>query len=261
MSERVRIGKALAAAGVASRRASDALVAAGRVTVNDRPAALGETVDPAVDRLAVDGRVVERPARRVYLLAAKPAGVTSTVSDRHAARTVIELVPAGLRAQARRLYPVGRLDRDSEGLLLLTNDGDWAQRLLHPSHAVEREYAIGLARPLSADQRARLLGGVELDEGIARLAALAPATAADRRRLSRLIGAAAGPLVWYRATLRQGWKRQLRRMFAAVGQPVQRLVRLRFGSLRLGDLALGEVRPLTGAERRQLDALGGRRRG
>ena len=253
---RVRIHKALADAGVASRRRAEQLVAAGRVTVDGSPARIGQLVDPAGQVIAVDGKAVgDQQRQRVYLVMAKPAGVTSTVRDRHAARTVLDLIPADLRRHAKRLYPVGRLDRDSEGLLLLTNDGAWAQRMLHPSHGVEREYAVGVQRALDEEQRRALESGIDLDEGRATIAHLAPATAADLRRLTTLIGRGARLLVWYRATLRQGMKRQLRRMFAAVGMPVRRLVRLRFGTLRLTDMALGDVRPLTADERRRLHAL------
>ena len=255
MSERVRIHKALADAGVASRRAAERLVIAGRVTINGQRAEVGQAVDPARDALAVDGKSVATPERRLYLVLAKPAGVTSTVSDRHAARTVVDLVPAALRSKAQRLFPVGRLDRESEGLLLLTNDGAWAQGMLHPSHGVEREYAIGLDRPLDDDERSVLEAGVDLEEGRATLTNLRPATAADVRQLGTLIGSPARELSWYHATLRQGMKRQLRRMFSAAGVPVRRLVRVRFGTLRLTGMALGEARELSATERRQLGAL------
>jgi 23S rRNA pseudouridine2605 synthase len=248
MPEPVRVQKALADAGIASRRAADALVAAGRVTVNGEVAQPGQRVDPASDALAVDGRPVMPARRRTYLALHKPPGVTSTVSDRHAEQTVLDLVPAELRGV--RLYPVGRLDKDSEGLILLTDDGDWAQHLLHPRYGVEREYAIGLRRPLDAAQSERLSTGIELEEGPARLVSLRQAT---RLEATRLDGGQA-PLAWYHGVLTQGWKRQLRRMFAAVGAPVARLVRVRIGTLRLGDLASGAVRPLTGPERDRLAA-------
>ena len=252
----VRIQKALADAGIASRRKAEEMVAGGRITVNGLPATTGQPVDPAIDRITVDGRDISRDRQeRLYIVMAKPAGVTSTVSDRHARMTVLELVPPSMRGEALRLYPVGRLDRDSDGLLLLTNDGAWAQRMLHPSHGIEREYAIGIGRPLDDEQRRHLEAGIRFDEGIATLAHLANATSADVRQLGRLIGREASELVWYRATLRQGMKRQLRRMFGAVGVPVHRLVRLRFGTVRLSGMSIGDVRPLTTAERRQLDAL------
>lgn len=234
------------------------MVAAGRIGVNGSIATIGQVVDPGVDQLTVDGRRVgEQKEQRVYLAMAKPAGATSTVSDPHAGHTVVDLVPAELRRGASRLYPVGRLDRDSEGLLLLTNDGPWAQRMLHPSHGIEREYAVGLDRPLDDEQWRGLEDGVKFEEGMASIAHLAEATRADVRMLSTLIGSDATNLLWYRATLRQGMKRQLRRMFSVIRAPVRRLVRLRFGTIRLTDMAIGDVRPLTAGERRQLESLAG----
>jgi 23S rRNA pseudouridine2605 synthase len=252
MADGTRIQKALADAGVASRRGADALVAAGRVSVNGRPAVTGQRVDPAVDALAVDGRPIVPAGRRTYLVMHKPAGVTSTVSDRHAERTVLDLVPPELRGAAR-LYPVGRLDKDSEGLILLTDDGDWTQGLLHPRHGVEREYAVALRSPLDELQAEALLGGIELDEGRARLVSLRAATRVESARLEPTDER--GRSTWYRAILRQGWKRQLRRMFAAVGAPVDRLVRVRIGTLRLGDMPPGTVRALSATEREHLTAV------
>jgi len=253
---RVRIQKALADAGVASRRKSEEMVADGRVQVNGAVATIGQQVDPSKDALMVDGRAIgQQREERLYLVMAKPYGTTSTVSDPHARQTVLDLVPAALRHGASRLYPVGRLDRESEGLLLLTNDGSWAQRMLHPSHGIEREYAVGLDHPLDDEQRRHLESGIRFDEGMATLAHLAPATNADMRQLVELLGADAKDLIWYRATLRQGLKRQLRRMFGAVEAPVRRLVRLRFGTVRLSGMTIGDVRALTATQRRQLDSL------
>lgn len=248
-----RIAKVLAAAGIASRRAADELVAAGRVTVDGRLAVLGEKVDPVSAVVAVDGRPIAAAApAAVHLAVHKPAGVTSTVADRHASATVLDLVPAGLVARGARLYPVGRLDRDSEGLLLLTNDGTWTHRVLHPRHGVEREYAVALAAPLDAGQRAALAAGVPLEEGTARLVSLRAATRTETARLAALVAPAPAPgLAWYRVVLAHGWKRQVRRMLAAVGAPVQRLVRVRVGTLRL-DLPAGRARLLTAAEVRRL---------
>ena len=249
----VRIQKVLADAGVASRRASDLLVAQGRVSVNGEPAVAGQRVDPGADRIEVDGRTISQaPIPRVYLAMAKPAGVTSTVRDSHADRTVVELVPADLRG-AGRIYPVGRLDRDSEGLLLLTSDGDWAQGVLHPKHELEREYAIGLRDELNERQAAALMAGIELDEGLATLEGLRPQRPQETRQMEHQMGR--GPtLAWYRAVLRQGWRRQLRRMFAAVEAPVERLIRVRIGPLRLDGMQAGDVRPLTRRERHQLES-------
>lgn len=254
--QRVRIQKALADAGVASRRRAEQMVAAGRVMVNGVAATIGQQVDPRLDTVAVDGRTLPTGReRRIYLVLAKPQGVTSTVSDPHARRTVIDMVPAQLRADARRLYPVGRLDRDSEGLLLITNDGDWAQRMLHPSHGIERDYLVGVDLPVTAQAARQLEQGVRFEEGWATIARLSPATNAELRQLATLVGSDATRLSWYRVTLRQGMKRQIRRMFSAVGVPVRRLIRFRFGTLRLAGMSLGDVRPLTSAERRDLDGL------
>jgi 23S rRNA pseudouridine2605 synthase len=221
------------------------------VTVNGEPAVTGQRVDPAVDALAVDGRPIVPARRRTYLVMNKPAGVTSTVSDRHAERTVIDLLPADVKRSGARLYPVGRLDKDSEGLILLTDDGEWAQHILHPRYGVEREYAVGLRRRLDDRQAQALSDGIEMDEGRATLTALRLATRTETARLEQPRDGDAG-LVWYRAVLTQGWKRQLRRMFASLGVPVERLVRVRIATLRLDDMAPGSVRPMGAAERDRL---------
>jgi 23S rRNA pseudouridine2605 synthase len=248
-----RISKVLAAAGVASRRGADELITAGRVRVDGRVAVLGERVDPVEQRVEVDGEpITVSDARPIYLAVHKPMGVTSTVRDRHAESTVVELVPPDL-ARGARLYPVGRLDQDSEGLILLTNDGDWAERVLHPRYGVEREYAVGLARPLTRDQAEALETGVELAEGVATLTGLRGQTNTEDRRLADILEPTPDPrLTWIRVTIHQGWKRQLRRMFGEVGAPVRRLVRVRIGTLRLEDMGAGDVRRLTATEVRRL---------
>ncbi len=187
-------------------------------------------------------------------------GVTSTTRDRHADRTVLDLVPTALVPDGTRLYPVGRLDLDSEGMLLLTNDGPWADRILHPRHGVEREYALGLERALDADQIDLLRAGIQLDEGMATLINLRQMTNVEVARLVELLRPAPPELHWYRATLTQGWKRQLRRMFGAVGAPVQRLVRVRIGPVRIDGLRSGSIRALKAPEIRNLGAGGGRSR-
>jgi 23S rRNA pseudouridine2605 synthase len=248
-----RISKVLAAAGVASRRGADELVTAGRVRVDGRLAVLGERVDPATQQIEVDRiAIATETGRPIYLVLHKPAGVTSTVRDRHAATTVVDLVPPEL-ARGARLYPVGRLDQDSEGLILLTNDGDWAEHVLHPRYGVEREYAVALSRMLNRDQAEALEGGVELAEGVATLSGLRAQTRTEDHRLDDLLEPQPDArLVWVRCTIHQGWKRQLRRMFAGVGAPVRRLVRVRIGTLRLDQLATGDVRVLTAAEVRRI---------
>jgi len=241
-----RIQKVLAAAGVASRRAAETLVSEGRVRVDGKRAEIGQKVDPTVSTIEVDGKVVGIGAARAYVAMHKPAGVTSTTRDRHAETTVLDLVPTALVPDGTRLYPVGRLDQDSEGLLLLTNDGEWADRVLHPRFGVEREYAVALAGPLSGEQIRELNAGIRLDEGRARLAGpLRLATRVETAQVAGTIDPRPDPdLAWYHATLTQGWKRQLRRMFGAVGAPIERLVRIRIGGVRLGNLRSGATRPL-----------------
>ncbi len=242
---RERIQKAIASAGIASRRGGEELVRAGRVTVDGRPAIIGEQVDPAMQRVEVDGNPLPAVVGpRSYWALNKPAGVVSTVKDRHADRTVMELLPAEARKTAR-LYPVGRLDEESEGLLLFTDDGTWADLLLHPRYGVEREYMVGLDRSLSKQQKAALRSGIELEEGVARLDHLDDLTPAQVRNLSLLLEPPYPELRWYRVVLAQGWKRQIRRMFDAVGMPVRRLVRMRVGTLKLTEMKAGEARRLT----------------
>jgi 23S rRNA pseudouridine2605 synthase len=228
----VRLGKFLAHAGVASRRAAERLVADGRVTVG------GERVtDPARDvdersGVAVDGEPVAPEAPVVYALN-KPSGVVSTARDTHGRRTVTELVPS-----ERRLYPVGRLDADTTGLILLTNDGELANRLTHPRYEVPKTY-VAEVEPARVGERAlrRLREGVELDDGVT-----APASVRQVRP---------GVL---ELTLREGRKRQVRRMLEAVGHRVVGLRRVAFGPLRLGDLREGRHRRLTAAEVERLRA-------
>jgi 23S rRNA pseudouridine2605 synthase len=218
------------------------------VTVDGRPALIGEQVDRELQQIAVDG--IALPASvgpRSYWALNKPAGVVSTVRDRHAERTVMELLPPEARRGAR-LYPVGRLDEASEGLLLFTDDGAWADLLLHPRYGVEREYLVGLDRSVTKVQKAALRDGIEMDEGLARIDHLDDATPAHVRDLMALLDPPQPELRWYRAVLAQGWKRQIRRMFDAVGMPVRRLVRVRVGTLKLTDLKAGEARRLTRQE-------------
>ena len=254
-----RIQKVLAAAGVASRRASEALVAEGRVRVDGKPASIGQKVDPDRSRIEVDGSLVGVNATRAYVALHKPAGVTSTTRDRHAETTVLDLVPTALAPDGIRLYPVGRLDLDSEGLLLLTNDGEWAERILHPRFGVEREYAVALVAPLVGEQARALNAGIRLEEGLARLAGpVRTATPQQIHEVASTIDPLPDPaLVWYRATLAQGWKRQLRRMFGAVDAPIARLVRVRIGPVKLGQLPSGRARALKNPE---VEALAGRER-
>ena len=249
---RERLQKVLASAGVASRRSAEELIRGGRVTVDGRLAILGEQVDPDMQRVVVDGiplPAIER--QRSYWMMNKPAGVVSTVKDRHAEKTVMDLLPQNAKREAR-LYPVGRLDEGSEGLLLFTNDGAWADLLLHPRYGVEREYMVGLDRSVTKQQKLALRDGIELEEGLARMDLLEDATQAQVRKLLDLLAPPHTELRWYRVVLAQGWKRQIRRMFDAVDVPVRRLVRVRVGSLKLLDIRSGEARPLIHREVTQL---------
>jgi 23S rRNA pseudouridine2605 synthase len=229
-----RLQRALARAGIASRRASEDLIRSGRVTVNGRVATIGDRIDPSADVVAVDGgRVALDPALRYYAFH-KPAGVTTTMRDAHAAADLRAYLPEG-----PRVFAVGRLDRDTEGLLLLTNDGDLANRLLHPRHGVEREYLAEVDGIPGGRQIARLRRGVDLEDGPAKAVSAATVMRAGGRGAVRL-------------AVTEGRKREVRRMLAAVGLPVSRLVRLRFGPVRLGRLAPGAVRELSSEEVRAL---------
>jgi 23S rRNA pseudouridine2605 synthase len=249
--EKVRLQKVIADSGLQSRRGAEELIRNGRVRVDGRLATIGEKVDAGTQRIEVDGRALPAaPTQRAYWMLNKPAGAVSTTRDRHADLTVMELLPADLRK--RRMYPVGRLDEESEGLLLFTDDGAWADLLLHPRYGVEREYMVGLERSVTKAQRAALKDGVELEEGLARVDRMEDATPAQVRDLLAMLAPPHQELRWYRVVLGQGWKRQIRRMFDVVGSPVRRLVRVRVGSLRLAALDPGESRPLTHQERTQL---------
>jgi 23S rRNA pseudouridine2605 synthase len=226
-----RLQKVLAALGWGSRRASEELIAAGRVTVNGVTAVLGRRVDPERDLIEVDGAPVGTKPGLVHYLLNKPAGVVSTAKDPQGRRTVVDLVPA-----EPRVFPVGRLDADTEGLLLLTNDGELANRVAHPRHGVAKEYLAtvsgGVVSPVAIR---RLREGIELDDG-----PTAPAKVSQPEP---------GVL---RITIHEGRNRQVRRMCDAVGHPVTRLVRTRIGPLRDHRLAPGTWRPLTLDEVRQL---------
>jgi 23S rRNA pseudouridine2605 synthase len=239
---RLRLQKLLADAGLASRRSAEEWIRAGRVRVNGKLAQLGDSADPAQDDVRVDGRRIEAEPRRYWLLH-KPQNVLTTTADPFAAeagrRTVLELLPAA--ARHTRLVPVGRLDLNSEGLLLLTNDGEVVQALLHPSHGCEREYRVdawGQVTPATARQ---LAAGVELEDGRTNPCRVRVVEYDAAQGVTRLV-----------LVLREGRKRQIRRSLRALGHPVRRLLRVRMGPLRLGDLPRGRARELTAAERREL---------
>ncbi|HEY4610454.1 MAG TPA: pseudouridine synthase [Ilumatobacteraceae bacterium] len=222
-----RLQKVLAVRGWGSRRVCEDLISAGRVTVNGEVAVLGRRVDVDTDRVEVDGAPIGVKPGLVYYLLNKPPGVVTTSSDTHGRPTVVEMVPA-----EPRVYPVGRLDMETEGLLLLTNDGELAQRLTHPSHGVEKEYLAEVSGGNVAQGKLRRLrDGIELEDGVTAPAKVSQPTP--------------GVL---RLTISEGRNRQVRRMCEAIGHPVERLVRVRIGSLRDATLGPGEWRPLTSGE-------------
>lgn len=221
-----RLQRSLARAGFGSRRACEEVITAGRVEINGRVATLGDRLDPTVDEVRVDGSKVNvDPELRTFALH-KPRGVTTTMRDPHAERDLTGFLPKGVH-----VFPVGRLDRDTEGLLLLTNDGSLAHRLTHPRYAIEKEYLAEVGRPPSQRQLARLRRGVELDDGTARAVDARSAGGAGGRGGVRLV-------------MIEGRKHEVRRMLDAVELPVRRLVRVRVGPIRLGKLGPGEVREL-----------------
>ena len=226
-----RLQKVLAQRGYGSRRVSEDLIAAGRVRVNGEPAALGQRVLVEADRVEVDGHLVSVRPGLVHYLLNKPAGVVTTAQDTHGRPTVVGLVPP-----EPRVFPVGRLDAATEGLLILTNDGDLAHQLTHPSFGIEKEYLAQVVGRLSAGSLRRLREGVELDDG-------PTAPAAVSQPEPGLV----------RITIHEGRNRQVRRMLDAVGHPVERLVRVRIGPLTDRRLAPGHWRVLTAAERRALE--------
>lgn len=223
-----RLQKLLSAAGIASRRGAEAIILAGRVKVNGEVAgALGVKADPAVDTIEVDGRRIEPLAPRRWFALHKPAGYVTTMDDPQGRPTVVALFPDGVAG----LFPVGRLDLETEGLLLVTNDGELASCLLHPRHHVEKTYRAWVDGVPSDGSLRRLRDGVALDDGVT-----APASA---RLVKRESGGAIVEL-----TIREGRKRQVRRMLSAVGHPVRRLMRTSFGPLALAPLEPGTVREL-----------------
>ncbi len=229
--EGVRLQKVLARAGFGSRRAAEVLIEAGRVTVNGEAALLGRRVVPERDRVAVDGVPVGILPGLVYWLVNKPAGVVTTARDPEGRPTLLELVPA-----EPRVFPVGRLDFATEGLIICTNDGDLAQLLAHPSHGIEKEYLAELEGDPPPGALRALRGGVEIEPGVV----TAPAKVARR-----------GPGL-VRIVIHEGRYHQVRRMCEAVGHPVRRLVRTRLGPLTDDRLPPGECRALTAGEVRAL---------
>lgn len=235
-----RLQKFLARAGVASRRAAEELIRRGEVLVNGSTAELGAKVNPVVDVITWRGRVVRLEEEKRYLMLNKPTGVVSTAKDPQGRPTVLDLLPD----HRERLYPVGRLDLDTAGLLLLTNDGDFSYALTHPKFKVMKRYWAWLKGIVHEGDLERLRAGVMLDDGIT-----APAAASI---LDQSAGQTKLELI-----IHEGRKRQVRRMCAAVGYSVLKLTRVQLGDLWLGDLALGKTRALTAAEVANLQVIAG----
>ncbi|MDG4824557.1 pseudouridine synthase [Asanoa sp. WMMD1127] len=231
MANAERLQKVLASAGVGSRRACEDLIFRGRVTVDGKVAQLGDKVDADTAEIYVDGQRVIVDQNLVYLAFNKPRGVVSTMADEKGRTALAEF----LDRVDQRVYHVGRLDTDSEGLLLLTNDGSLAHKLMHPSYGVPKTYVLEVPGPLPRSVGRQLLAGVELDDGPAKV---------DKFRLIDAFGRSAQIEV----VIHEGRNRIVRRLMDAVGHPVNRLVRTAIGPIRLGDLKPGRTRRLTNAE-------------
>jgi 23S rRNA pseudouridine2605 synthase len=232
-----RLQRALARAGFGSRRACEQLIVEGRVTIDGTVATLGDKVDPSTSTVLVDGLGVNLDPNVRYYVLNKPPGVVTTMHDPQGRPDIRGYVPT----DGPRVFPVGRLDRDSEGLLLLTNDGDLANRLTHPRFQVEKEYLAEVEGEPTARQLARVRSGVELEDGPA------------RARSARIVAASRGRGA-VRVVMTEGRKREVRRLLDAVGLPVTRLVRLRVGPIRLAGMAPGELRALDRSEVQALAA-------
>jgi 23S rRNA pseudouridine2605 synthase len=230
-----RIQKILAQMGIASRRKAEELIIEGRVTVNGKIATIGMKADLAKDHIKVDGRLLVKPEPKIYLVFNKPVGVVTSLSDPEGRPTIKDF----LKGIKYRVFPVGRLDYDSEGLLLITNDGDFAHSLLHPSKKIPKTYVVKVKGIIDEDAMERLRRGVRLEDGL---------TAPAKVKKVRL----AESNSWVEVTIYEGRKRQVRRMLEKVGYPVIKLRRIAIGGLKLGNLRPGEMRRLTQEEIKRL---------
>ena len=235
--EEERLQKFMASCGVASRRACEEIILTGRVRVNGKPAGLGMSVDPGTDRVEVDGKRIRREVKRVWVMLYKPRGVVSTSSDPQNRKTVQDCI----KGVPERLFHVGRLDINSDGLILLTNDGERANRMMHPKYRVEKAYYAVCDGKLTAQEIASLTNGVELEDGMTAPAKIRGVRENREGNTSLLI------------VIHEGRNRQVRRMLEAVGHKTLRLKREKYGPLELGDLKPGEWRYLTEEEIRRLD--------
>jgi 23S rRNA pseudouridine2605 synthase len=228
MATAERLQKLIAQAGLASRRKAEQWLEQGRVQVNGRTAGLGDKADPTTDRIVVDGKALPQAERKLYLLLNKPLGYVTTLKDPEGRPTITRF----LKGIPQRVYPVGRLDVNSEGLLLLTNDGALTQHLLHPRHQVSKTYRVKVSGNISDAACRQLETGVELEDGLT-----SPAVVRNVHRSPRNS--------WFDLEIREGRNRQVRRMCQAVGYEVSALKRIAIGTLSLGDLKPGQCRPLS----------------
>ncbi len=226
----VRINKYLATVGVGARRKADEMIAAGKVRINGKTAKLGAKIDPQKDKVEVSGKVVGQVQEKVYIALNKPKDVVSTVIDTHGRRTVVDLVNFG-----KKLFPVGRLDQESEGLMLLTNDGDLAFKLTHPKFHIEKTYEVWVKGRLGPETIGRLAKGVKLEDGMTAPAKVRILKETEHNTLFEII-------------LSQGKNRQIRRMCEALHLHITGLKRVSIGLVRLGDLQIGKWRYLTDGE-------------
>jgi len=233
MSEE-RLQKIIAQAGLCSRRKAEDLIREGAVTVNGRVAQLGEKADPAADHIKIGGKRLPRAARLRYLLLYKPRGVMTTCDDPEERRTVVDLVKAHIK---ERVFPVGRLDFHSEGLLILTNDGELAARITHPRYGIVRSYEVKIKGDLSEAELARLRRGARIE------GKLVKPRSVRRERVTPRAGNS-----WWHVEVSEGRTHEVRELFFRVGHPVQRLRRSAIGPLRDPDLGPGDFRELTEAE-------------
>lgn len=231
----IRLQKFLAQAGIASRRAVEEMIRRGRVEVNGRVAEIGCRVDPARDRILLDGEVVSSLEEKIYLAFYKPRDCITSARDPQGRKTVFDYLPD----LSSRVFPVGRLDYDAEGLLILTNDGELANRLLHPRYGILKVYEVKVQGHPNEKALENLRTGIVLEEGTT-----APAGADIIRELPRA--------AWLRIVLHQGWNRQIKRMCEAVGHPVLKIKRIAYGPVRLGSLRPGASRRLAHGEIRRI---------
>ena len=241
----IRVQRIIQQAGLGSRRQAEAWIEAGRVTVDGRKAQLGDQVDPEQHQIAVDGQPVTlRSAPLAYLVLYKPRGYTTSMKDRHAEHLITELIPR----KFGRLFPVGRLDKESEGLIILTNDGVLAHALMHPSHGVKKVYDVWVKGIPKKSHLERMRQGVVLEDG--------PSTPDAVDLIARREGRAL-----IRVVLHEGKKREIRRIFDSIGHSVDELIRVRYANIGLDNLEPGQFRPSPGPESRALTGYGSSSKG